>query len=131
MKWWFPFYSYMLNVSVNNAWRLYMNTTGNKVLMMDFLRGVVVQLVSVHGSDKIPRVSSENPNNFDGKDHWLVFNPAPPGQNFLQENIIRGTVCSATNMAGKTTSQHCIVPSATWHYICLSVSRFVANLSLV
>ena len=34
-------------VSVNNAWKLYIKTSGNKVRMLNFLRGVVVQLVSV------------------------------------------------------------------------------------
>ena len=48
MKWRYPFYSFILNVSVNNSWKLYMKTSGNKVRMLNFLRGVVVQLVSVH-----------------------------------------------------------------------------------
>ena len=84
MKWWYPFYSFMLNVSVNNAWKLYMKTTGNKVRMLDFLRGVVIQLISVHGSDKIPRQLSDPPNKLDGKDHWPAFNPAPPGSKLPQ-----------------------------------------------
>ena len=79
MKWWYPFYSFILNVLVNNAWKLNMKTIGNKVRMLNFLRGVVVLLVSVYGSEKIPRQLSDTPNKLDGKDHWPAFNPAPPG----------------------------------------------------
>ena len=38
MKWWYPLYNFILNVSVNNAWKLYMKTSGNKVRMLNFLR---------------------------------------------------------------------------------------------
>ena len=51
-KWWFPIYTWSLNVSAVNAWRLRMRVTGKKEPYLDFLRELVVSLLTVHGGER-------------------------------------------------------------------------------
>jgi hypothetical protein len=52
-KWWFPFYTWSLNVSAVNAWRLRMKVTGKKDSFLDFLRELVIIMLETHGRDPI------------------------------------------------------------------------------
>lgn len=49
-KWWFAVYTWSLSVSAVNAWRLRMRITGKKESFLDFLRELVIGMLSEHGS---------------------------------------------------------------------------------
>ena len=49
-KWWWAFYSWSLNVSAVNAWRLRQKVTGKKESYLDFLWELVVGLLTVYGT---------------------------------------------------------------------------------
>ena len=49
-KWWFPIYSWSLNVCSVNAWRMRQRMTGKKEPYLPFLRELVVELLSKYGS---------------------------------------------------------------------------------
>ena len=48
-KWWFPFYTWSLSVSVVNAWKLKCHATGGDEPLLDFLRELVVEMLKTHG----------------------------------------------------------------------------------
>jgi hypothetical protein len=49
-KWWFSIYTWSLNVSAVQAWRLRQRVTGKKEPYLDFLRELVVSMLTVHGT---------------------------------------------------------------------------------
>lgn len=74
-KWWFPVYAWSLNVGVVNAWRLRMKTTGKKEPLLNFLRELVVEMLSVHGNPANPMKTLNSPSDSlrtDGLNHWIV-----------------------------------------------------------
>ena len=48
-KWWFPFYTWSLSVSVVNAWKLKCHATGGDEPLLDFLWELVVEMLKTHG----------------------------------------------------------------------------------
>lgn len=75
-KWWFCFYSWSLNVSAVNAWRLRMRVTQKKEPFLDFLRELVISMFLIHGTPpyfikRAPSIQSLNVR-FDGMNHWMV-----------------------------------------------------------
>jgi len=76
-KWWFPFYSWSLSVSAVNAWRLRMNIKNQKEPFLDFLRELVIEMMSTHGHPPIRRPSLPGPTQsdlrYDGLNHWIQF----------------------------------------------------------
>jgi hypothetical protein len=64
-KWWFSIYSWSLSVSAVNAWRLRMRITGKKEPYLDFVRELVIEMFSIHGTPpsfirKQPSLGTEN-----------------------------------------------------------------------
>lgn len=51
-KWWFPFYTWSLSVRAVNAWRLRMRIRKIKEPFLDFLRELVLEMMTTHG--KLP-----------------------------------------------------------------------------
>jgi DNA excision repair protein ERCC-6 len=49
-KWWFPIYTWSLSVSAVNAWRMRMKVTGKKEPFLDFLRELVIDMFTTHGT---------------------------------------------------------------------------------
>ena len=49
-KWWFPIYTWSLNVSAVNAWRLRQRRTGKKEPFLPFLRELVMAILLKNGT---------------------------------------------------------------------------------
>ena len=79
-KWWSPFYTWSLSVSAVNAWRLRMRITEQKEPFLDFLRELVMEMVTTHGHPPLKRGPSigigsagqaADSLRFDGLNHWI------------------------------------------------------------
>ncbi len=73
-KWWFPIYTWSLSVSAVNAWRMRMKVTGKKEPFLDFLRELVIDMFTTHGTPPQfrRRPSSVSPDiRLDGLNHWI------------------------------------------------------------
>ena len=75
-KWWFPFYSWSLSVSVVNAWRLKCHCTGEQESLLDFLRELVIEMLKTHGKSPKSRRSvatlEPEPGMVYDMHHWLA-----------------------------------------------------------
>lgn len=74
-KWWFPIYAWSLNVCAVNGWRLRMQATKVKEPFLDFVRELCMDMMAVHGSPPVRRISHvADPaagDRFDGMNHWI------------------------------------------------------------
>jgi hypothetical protein len=76
-KWWYPFYTWSLSVSAVNAWRLRMSAKGTKEPFLDFMRELVMEMLTVHGTPPLRRRSLNEASaaevlRYDGLNHWIV-----------------------------------------------------------
>jgi hypothetical protein len=76
-KWWYPFYTWSLSVSAVNAWRLRMSAKGTKEPLLDFVRELVMEMLTVHGTPPLRRRSLNGGDagetlRYDGLNHWIV-----------------------------------------------------------
>jgi hypothetical protein len=76
-KWWYPFYTWSLSVSAVNAWRLRMSVKGTKEPLLDFVRELVMEMLTVHGTPPLRRRSLNGGDagetlRYDGLNHWIV-----------------------------------------------------------
>ena len=74
-KWWWAFYSWFLTTSSVNAWRLRVQTTKRKEPYLEFLRELVIGMMSEHGCqpDKRHGRNIDIPSTrFDGSEHWII-----------------------------------------------------------
>ena len=78
-KWWFPIYTWSLNVSAVQAWRLMRHKTGKDIHYLDFIRELTCTMLESHGTPMIqgqraidlpPEV--QNKVRYDGLNHWPV-----------------------------------------------------------
>lgn len=79
-KWWWPIFTWLLDVSIQNAWILYRRETDNKMSQLQFRREIAQHyLVAYKNDPKCPRlnrnVSSCNETRFDRLDHMVAFIP--------------------------------------------------------
>lgn len=74
-KWWWPIFSYMLSVTVNNAYQL-MKIKGTNMSLYDFIETLAIYYCKSYGKRSIQgrKVTSKLTDiaRYDGKDHWIV-----------------------------------------------------------
>ena len=75
-KWWFAVYTWSLSVQAVNAWKLRVKTTGKKEPYLAFIRELVVEMLTRHGSSeqaiRVPVRLISDSIRFDGFNHWPV-----------------------------------------------------------
>ena len=78
-KWWWPIFSYFLDVTVVNAWLLFrkVNPHNSSEPLLNYRRSLALTLLKRHGSSphqgKIAPLPSKDVR-FDGKNHWPMEN---------------------------------------------------------
>lgn len=78
-KWWWPIFSYFLDVTVVNAWLLFrkVNPQNSSEPLLNYRRSLALSLLKRHGSSPHQGKIAPLPSNdvrFDGKNHWPMEN---------------------------------------------------------
>ena len=120
-KWWWPMFSWSLDVQAVNAWRLRQLMTGHKDSFLKFLRELVVGLLTEHGTKPAAaRSTSGLPPSI--RDHvrystYLIYLPTYihhvfTGLTELTTGLWQQTWCRAPISQGRGTARG--VPSVGW-----------------